>query len=293
MPPAPPRYDRRRLAEAAGLPAEAVEVVASIDSTSTALLQRAFGPLPAPARVLVAVEQTAGRGRRGRAWLVAADRSMTLSVALERALDAQARPHRALPLALGVALAEKLEAFGCALGLKWPNDLQRDGRKVAGLLVEARVSGGIERVVVGLGLNLLPDAALEAALEQPIGALFAPPEVARAGDGDAPRAVGAHGPPLPDRSVLAGALAGTIVRTCARNAADGFEPFRAGWQARDALAAGVVRILEPDGSGWDGEAVGIDEDGALLVRTPDGTHRVLAADVSVRARLSHAKTASR
>ena len=260
------RYDAQRIARAAGLPLDRVELVRSIGSTSTALLERPFSAQTHPPCALVAVEQTAGRGRRGRGWIAPPDCSMLLSVAIERTIRVDSRPYQALPLALGAAIADELAADGCALALKWPNDLQRNARKVAGLLVEARRHDAIERVVVGLGLNLLPDAQRDAAVDQPVGALF-----------------DAHHATLPDRSSLAGRLVATIVQTCARNAAEGLAPHRERWRARDALAGKRVRILEASGASWDGEAAGIDDDGALRVRTAQGEQRVTAGDVSVRA----------
>lgn len=258
-------YDMPRIAQAAGLLPACIEVVGTIGSTSTALLERPFAAQPQPPRALVAVEQTAGRGRRGRGWIARPEGSMVLSVAIERVVD-DACPYQALPLALGVAIADELAAYGCALGLKWPNDLQRDARKVGGLLVELRRHDAVERVVVGLGLNLLPDAQRDAAIDQPAAALF-----------DAPGSV------MPDRSSLVGRLIAAIARTCARNAAEGFAPHRERWRARDALTGQRVRILEAGGASWDGEAAGIDDDGALRVRTAQGERRVLAGDVSVRA----------
>lgn len=258
-------YDVHRIAQAADLPPACIEVVGTIGSTSTALLERAFAAQPQPLRALVAIEQTAGRGRRGRGWIARPGCSMMLSVAIERAVD-EACAYQALPLALGAAIADELSAHGCALQLKWPNDLQREARKVGGLLVELRRSDAIERVVVGLGLNLLPDAQRDAAIDQPAAALF-----------DAP------GARMPDRSGLAGRLIAVIAQTCARNASEGFAPDRARWCARDALAGQRVRILEAGGAGWDGEAAGIDDDGALRVRTAQGERRVVAGDVSVRA----------
>ena len=287
--PARPRYDRARIALAAGLPIGSVDVADVVGSTSTELMQRAFSTSVALPRVLVAVEQTAGRGRRGRDWLGRPHCSMTLSVAIERAVDARTGPRQALPLALGVAIAERLAGFGCALRLKWPNDLQRDGAKAAGLLVESRRAGRIERVVVGCGLNLLVDARLAVDIDQPVAALFdAPGARGAAGaparhappDGLPPRPLG---PSQPDRSLLAGAVAGAIVRTCLRNETEGFAPWRAGWQRLDALAGRPVRVLQADGGALEGVASGVDDDGALRLLTSTGdVVRILAGEASVR-----------
>lgn len=290
-----PRYDRARIASAAGLPIDSIEVTDVIGSTSTELMQRAFAAQAAPPRVLVAVEQTAGRGRRGRGWLARPHCSMALSVAIERAVDARSGPRHALSLALGVAIAERLADFGCALRLKWPNDLQRDGAKVAGLLVESRRAGRIERVVVGCGLNLLPDARLAAEVDQPVAALFDAPAACdapgAAGWLGAPDAPARHAPPgsrrpgpsQPDRSPLAGALVDAIVRTCMLNATEGFAPWRAGWQRLDALVGQPVRVRQADGSAQEGVACGVDDDGALRLQTPAGQIvRIWAGEASVR-----------
>lgn len=270
-------WDAARVAAASGVPGLRVELVEAVGSTSAELLGRPMDPMDplaplgdalTPPVLLAAARQTAGRGRRGRSWTSDPTASLTFSVALERRIGPGTPPPPALPLALGAAIAEALDGLGARCRLKWPNDLQMDGRKAGGLLVEARRVGALERTVVGLGLNLLPDARIEAAAGQPVVALFA---------GIAS---------MPDRSLLLGRVAGAMVRAFERCAAEGFEPFRAAWAARDALAGRPVRVSEGQSGGqedWSGVACGIDETGRLLVWTAQGVRAVLAADVSVRA----------
>ncbi|MFZ0381868.1 MAG: biotin--[acetyl-CoA-carboxylase] ligase [Solirubrobacteraceae bacterium] len=92
--------------------------------------------------VVTAGEQSAGRGRQGRAWSAAPGRALLCSIVIRD-------PVALLPLAAGVAVAE---VIGPLARLKWPNDVLVDGRKVAGILVEGRPQEGW--AVVGIGLNV-------------------------------------------------------------------------------------------------------------------------------------------
>lgn len=98
--------------------------------------------------VLLALRQTAGRGRRGAAWFSPPGESLAFSVLLRPAEPKALWPR--LALCAGLAVAEAIESFGPAAGIKWPNDVWIAGRKVAGILVEA----GTGHVVIGIGLNV-------------------------------------------------------------------------------------------------------------------------------------------
>ena len=98
--------------------------------------------------VLLALHQTAGRGRRGAPWFSPAGEALALSI-LVRPQEPKALWPR-LALATGLAVAEAVESFGPAAGIKWPNDVWIRRRKVAGILVEA----GMDFVIVGIGLNV-------------------------------------------------------------------------------------------------------------------------------------------
>ncbi len=156
------------------LPGLTVEVVAAIGSTNTELLARARQS-PADAHkpaLLVAVQQTAGRGRQGKTWVSGtgprdAGASLTFSLALPLAMA----DWSGLSLAVGLALAEALDpASGTPgqplrLGLKWPNDLlllddggqaPHIGRKLGGILIETVQLGPQRLAVLGIGLNIRP-----------------------------------------------------------------------------------------------------------------------------------------
>lgn len=212
-------------------------------------------------QVLLAHSQTAGRGRRGRSWQSAAGQGLTFSCGWNLP---QAAPSPAgLSLVVGLAVAEALESLGARdIRLKWPNDLLAGGAKLAGILIEL-VSGQhrSKRVIIGIGINLRSNDK-----ELPPGAT----------------AVQDHAPPLPaDEAVLACIL----LRLRARLldfATGGFAAVRDDWQTRDAFADQPVHITG-DAIQEHGLCEGVDTDGALLLRTPAGTQRILSGDVSLRA----------
>lgn len=256
------------------LPGLTVEVVAQIGSTSTELLERARRT-PADALIpalLVAEQQTAGRGRQGKAWHTGIGDALTFSLALPLAL----RDWSGLSLAVGLALAEALDPTSPAaprLGLKWPNDLLlRDdgsaaapiGRKLGGILIETVQVGAQRLAVIGIGLNIrpLPPEALPAALAWGRAAVQ---EVWP--DADAPAVLAQVLPPL--------------VQALQRFERDGFAPLQAGFARRDLLAGRAVTTTLP--ALPQGVADGVDASGTLWLRTPDGQRQaVVSGDVSLR-----------
>ena len=137
-------------------------LVDTVDSTNRfvkALTERFFEEESTPpAALVVAFEQTAGRGRQGRSWVSTAGRGLyctwlqPLPIAGAGSLENQLG---ALPLLAGIGVCRALTGFvdGRA-GLKWPNDVLVDGRKIAGILIETVVGGGGETVaLIGFGVN--------------------------------------------------------------------------------------------------------------------------------------------
>jgi BirA family transcriptional regulator, biotin operon repressor / biotin---[acetyl-CoA-carboxylase] ligase len=254
-----------------------LEVVDSTGSTSSDLLARPW-LVPNSAASLLALEQTAGRGRRGRSWLAHGEASLCLSVSQDL-LDPQGQVSQRLPglsLAIGVALAQTLEtAFAHCfpegkLGLKWPNDLVLTGapKKCGGILIEVRHQAPQLRVVVGIGLNLLAGQGEPSeASSLPIGALF-----------DAGTA--------PDRRALAQELADVLHAVVHRCAQEGWEPWRAGFEARNILRGKKVHFVQADTERFREPAMvlGVAADGALLVQAAgQEIMAVHAGEVSVRA----------
>jgi BirA family biotin operon repressor/biotin-[acetyl-CoA-carboxylase] ligase len=217
--------------------------------------------------VIVANAQTAGRGRHGRTWASPAGAGLYVSAVLRP-------PPHALPLltiAAGVAVAEGIQAAtGLATDLKWPNDIYAGGRKVAGVLAEARPisileagqarPGAMQHVILGFGINVMPAA-------------YPPDVAARATSLEAEL-----GRPV-DRGVL---LAECLSHLAARYddlAAGRLEPVAAAWRQRAASLLG--RPVQWDGiRGTEaGVAETIDDGGALIVRTEAGRRRVTAGEV--------------
>ncbi len=198
---------------------------------------------------VLADRQFAGRGRLGRHWL-SAPGAVLLSVVLRPPLAVSRAP--LLSLAAAVAVAD---VGGSALRIKWPNDvLAADGRKVAGVLAEMESEGGrLVHAVVGIGVNV---AAVPADL--PLATSLV--------------AAGSDTPP--DRVVLAVSLTRALLAACDQVV---HEPgvLLDRWRKQSHTLGRVVRVGE-----CVGQAVDIDDDGALRIATEDGTlQRVVAGDV--------------
>ncbi|MCL2875945.1 MAG: biotin--[acetyl-CoA-carboxylase] ligase [Betaproteobacteria bacterium] len=232
-------------------------------STNSALLNALPGN-DGRAHVLVATWQRAGRGRRGRQWMAWPGASLTFSVLWRFAPGAHAPA--GLSLAVGLALACALEKIGLPfVTLKWPNDVLVRGAKIAGILVEVSPEhGGALAAVIGIGLNLrLPaDAAIPA---QMVGVTDLARELAEA----------------PARETLLAAILSELHPMLTAYASSGFGLMREAWQQRNAFVDLPVQV-SGDGLDVTGVCLGVGEEGALLVRTGDNTHRVYAGDVSLR-----------
>jgi BirA family transcriptional regulator, biotin operon repressor / biotin---[acetyl-CoA-carboxylase] ligase len=101
---------------------------------------------------IVAGHQTAGRGRKSREWIDAPGSALLVTTILPRSIAASSL--WAAPFWVGLALREALSSVGVAAGLRWPNDLLLDGRKVAGILCVSRVTGGDAWIACGAGVNV-------------------------------------------------------------------------------------------------------------------------------------------
>lgn len=289
------------------LPGVSVEVLARADSTNTRLLDRARavgGDLDAPVTrpgeldalsprektphgrrqgdispcLLVAEDQTRGRGRLGRGWVSSIGASLTFSLSLPLAPSQWG----GLSLAVGLALAEALDPVppGASLAaggpgaprlaLKWPNDLwlaegPGRGRKLGGILIETVSVGERRMCVVGVGLNVLPQPAAEAVaglahgyacLQELMPTITAPHALAQ--------------------------VAVPLTQTLLRFQHEGFAPLQAAYTRRDLLLDQTVSTVAPEP--LQGVAEGVDELGALRLRlgAGEGVRRLLSGEVSVR-----------
>jgi BirA family biotin operon repressor/biotin-[acetyl-CoA-carboxylase] ligase len=279
------------------LPGLSVEVLARCESTNTVLVERArrsggadaaptrpgeleppiSGPMPLPAAtplgrragdtqpcLLVAEQQTRGRGRWGRNWQSSAGASLTCSLALPFAPP----DWSGLSLAIGVALADALDPQGRRgaphLALKWPNDLMwvdaaGQGRKLGGILIESVPVGAQRMAVIGVGLNVAEHPISElssgfACLQELLPGIDPPGALHR--------------------------IAKPWLEAVLQFQREGFAPFRARFEQRDHLAGRHITTTQYDLPS--GVAAGIDGGGALLVRVDGALRSVTAGDVSVR-----------
>lgn len=244
-----------------------IEVLPSCDSTNALALRRAEAGAPS-GLVIVAEEQTAGRGRRGRSWFAHPGDSLTFSLFWR---FAPGTAPAGLSLAVGVAVARALEnAMSDAAGgdgaegprLKWPNDILMRGRKLGGILVEL-LSDAAHAAVIGIGVNLRLPAGM--------------PEDVRA----ASAAMAEPGAAIDAAAVLAAVLR-ELLATLEIFAAGGFAAIRAEWLARHAFQDIPVRLTTEFASPREGICRGVDSDGALLLEVDGRLERILSGEVSLR-----------
>jgi BirA family biotin operon repressor/biotin-[acetyl-CoA-carboxylase] ligase len=248
-----------------------LDVLWEIDSTNAELLRCTPSQ---GTNVLFAERQTQGRGRRGRSWVSPLGAQLAFSV--QRRFDGGIASLAGLSLAVGVAVAEGLIAAGYpGIGLKWPNDLVCDGRKLGGILIEfGGEYAGPVRAVIGIGINAaLPDAAA-AAIDQPWTDLR---RIAM----DRPGADRAGADCGIARNAIAAAVLDALLPALADFARKGLAPFLSRWERLDTLLGRAIDVLV-DGRRESGIALGIADNGALRVRHADGDRLCHSAEVSVR-----------
>lgn len=235
---------------------------AALPSTNDEALRLARAGAPA-GECVVADGQTAGRGRGGHAWSSPPGVALYFSVVLRPRVAPDRLP--LATLACGVAVAEAIRAAtGLPAGLKWPNDVLVGLRKCTGILCEAESGGpGGAFVVAGVGINVnTPAAALPPRPLFPATSLAA--EAGRAFDRGA---------------LLAECLARIAAEIARLEAPGGAEAVAARFSALDALRGRRLRAELPDGTALDGENLGIDPSGALLLAGPSGPVPVLAGSI--------------
>jgi BirA family transcriptional regulator, biotin operon repressor / biotin---[acetyl-CoA-carboxylase] ligase len=234
--------------------------LASTASTNDVALARARAGA-APGLVVIADEQSQGRGRQGRSWHSPAAGNLYLSAVVKPPASPGLAPP--LTLAAGIAVCDALNSLGCGASIKWPNDVLISGKKVAGILTETATRGErLEAVVIGVGVN--------------VNGTSLPPELApiatsvRLALG---RAV--------DRDALAAELLGRLELWLDCHEAEGAAAIARAWKERSMVIGRRVNVVV-DGHPLAGDAVDLDGEGALLVDVPSrGVVRVVAGEVTI------------
>ena len=209
--------------------------------------------------LFLAEHQRAGQGRQGRGW-ISAPADASLAISLSRRFRTSMATMSGLSLVAGIAVAEALDVEG--VGLKWPNDLVSDDRKLGGILVNLRAHPEGEcDAVIGIGINLrLPDAA---GIDQPwtdLARCDAAPE---------------------SRNALLAALLERLLPALQTFEAEGLAPFLERWQRLDAYAGREVRVLAGDRV-HEGRLDGITANGALRLRANGEECIFHSGEVSLR-----------
>ena len=247
---------------------ERADVLLTVDSTNRFIADLA-PPAAGHFQLCTTEVQNAGRGRRGRSWVAPFGSGVCMSVGWQ---FAEAPPtFSALSLAVGVAVVKAFRRLGIeGVGLKWPNDLQWQGRKLGGILIEMRgESAGPAQVIIGIGINMQMPAAIRMQLAEREAALIADiHEIMRE--------------KTPTRNALIGAVATELLAMLQTFAVSGFAPFKDRWHELDTLSNAPVKVISGSQTTM-GYARGVDADGTLLVDVDGGLRRFVSGEVSLRA----------
>lgn len=235
----------------------------TLDSTNREAMTLAHNGFP-EGTVIVADQQTQGRGRYGRVWASPPGLNLYFSLLLRPPIAVCQASQ--LTLLAGLALVETVVGMGVGEALlKWPNDIMVNGRKLAGILAEMASDGErIRFMVIGVGVNVNGSAT------------HFPAEIAQ-------RAITMA--EILHKELVRGLLLVEFLRLFEywylRYLQEGFAPIRQGWLAHSALLGRQVQVALPQG-GMVGEAMNLDEDGFLLVKESNGiVSRVMAGDVAL------------
>lgn len=244
-----------------------LEVHYELDSTNAHLLDIVkSGDVPNSAKkgyACLAERQTEGRGRRGRQWVSPFGGNIYCSLLWRFPMGAAQLG--GLSLAMAVAVIRTLNEVGLKdAGVKWPNDIVVDGRKLAGILLElSGETAGPCSVVMGVGLNVRAPHQEMTSVEQPWTDLET------------------HMGQLVARNKLAGILLGHLLSAASAYERDGLAPFLDEWQARDVYLGREVVLHQPQGR-IHGTVRGVDDSGALLLSKGGEVYRFHSGEVSVR-----------
>jgi len=235
-----------------------IEIHSVLDSTNSYALQYK-GAMP---YACLAEYQTAGHGRHGRQWISPIGSGLCLS--LKQRI--QNKPLSGLNIALAVTVVRVLHLLGATdVGIKWPNDILWQGRKLAGLLLE---SGKNSEIVFGIGINVKMVECNSKAINQPYVDLYS-----------------ILGQTSPSRNILAAKIIEHCLQTLTNYPQLGLNAFQQDWHRFDLSYGQLVTLETPQSENKTystGIACGIDEEGALLLQIGNQKQRYVDGEVSLR-----------
>ncbi len=242
-----------------------VEVNTVVDSTNEVIKQKILqGELSdvKSGYTVFAEAQTAGRGRRGRQWVSPLGSSLYFSThwRFEQGISAT----MGLSLAVGIALTEALNELGVAeLGLKWPNDVYCQGKKLAGILIELESQGADScDIVIGVGLNIKLPKQVSETIDQPYIDLSE------------------SGIEL-DRNLIAATILAKLQKTLVEFEANGFKGMVSRWNKFDCFVGHTVQLLIGQRV-IEGIARGVDEQGGIVLSVDGNEQTFFGGEISLR-----------
>lgn len=237
-----------------------LHIVPTIDSTNTALKQQ-YMDKP-HGFTLVADEQTAGRGSKGRSFRSPKNTGLYFSVLLRPHIPTERLTQFTMVAALAVQQAI-VQTSGLAAQIKWVNDVVYQGKKLAGILTEAVFCKEQSTVIVGIGVNLMPSDQWEVEVKRVAGA------------------IGQYVTP-PSRAALLAAILNNFEKLLSLTEQKEGQALIAQYRAQLCCIGEVIRVIEGQGA-YCALCEGLDEQGALLVRKTDGTlHALNHEEIQIR-----------
>lgn len=215
--------------------------------------------------IVLAEEQQSGRGRLSRGWFSPYAKGIWLSVVLRPKFPPQEAPKCTLLAA--VAVARTIRSLGVHCGIKWPNDILYQGKKLVGILTEMNAEmDAVNYIVIGMGINVNTDASeFPEELSDIATSLSA--------------ILGQSVSRIDVLITLLAELEALYTQVCE----SGFAPVLNEWRKLSTTLGQVVDVFGINRS-FSGTALDIDDEGALIVQTDAGLEKVIAGDVSVRAK---------
>jgi BirA family transcriptional regulator, biotin operon repressor / biotin---[acetyl-CoA-carboxylase] ligase len=252
---------RQALASDIAASVAAITVPFELPSTNQYLCEQAYAG-DVHGHVCLTEYQSAGRGRHGNSWVSPIAAGLYLSIGWRN--ESVPEPLTGLSLAAGVAAVRALGDCGIdGVGLKWPNDLLHDGRKLGGILLHVQgEADGPCVLVLGIGVNVRLPPSLAAGIEQPVTDL-------------------AHVGRLTSRNQLAAALINHLVRCLKDFPRNGFEPYLPDWRRYDCISGRRV-TLHAGTNRINGQMLGVDAAGALLLGVDNSVRRYASGELSLR-----------